>query len=607
MARIREKVTDTMDPRLDPQLQARGLYWQGWGIKAIARHIGAKPTTVYSWKNRGNWDGGTPAQRVLASAEARVIQLVNLDKKSDGNYKEITQLSKLIDGFSGGNKAKEPILLGSAMPDSRPVSTSTIDNPPVDHREQQERSVVINPKPEKNYFTPAAIKKLKECFFDTMYEHQKKWWESREHRLRFLLKSRQIGATFHFSREACYLAVTEGFNKIFISASRAQAYQFKSFIINMAKQADVELTGGDTIIFGHNAAECHFLGTNSTTAQGRTGDVYIDEAFWIANFKKLSNLAEPMASQHPLRTTYFSTPTTTSHEAYELWTGEHFNEGRPSNEHISLNVLHEALKDGRLDPDGFYRQIVTLMDAADSGYDRFDLDHLKRRYNPERFAQLFMGQFVTDGDSAFTLEQLKRHGVDTWDEWDEFWKPFSPRPLGHAPVWLGYDPSEGGDTQALVVLMAPQRPGDKFRLVEKVTLNDPSHEKQADIIEQYTKKYNVQKIVIDINGMGSAVYQYVQKFYPAVIGKRWDADEKAQMVFKMQSVMRSNRFEFDQGDKDIFFAFMSISWRQLKRSTSFASNRTQKASHGDVAWATIMTVAQEPFTEQFDTQGSIDV
>lgn len=597
-----------MDPRLDPQMQARGLYWQGWGIQAIARHIGAKPATVYSWKNRGNWDGGTPAQRVLSSAEARLIQLINLDKKSDGQYKEIKELSKLVDGFNGsGNKTKEPKPLGSTMPDNRPVSTSTIDNPPKEYREPTGRSVVINPKPEKNYFSPEAIKKLKECFFDTMYEHQKKWWDSREHRLRFYLKSRQIGATFHFAREACYLAVTEGLNKIFISASRAQAYQFKSFIYNMAKQADVELTGGDKIILGHNAAEFHFLGTNSSTAQGRTGDVYIDESFWIPNFKKLSNLAEPMASQHPLRTTYFSTPTTTAHEAYELWTGEHFNEGRPSKEHISLNVMHEALKNGRLDPDGFYRQIVTLMDAADSGYDRFDLEHLKRRYNPERFAQLFMCQFVTDGDSAFTLEQLKRHGVDTWDAWDDFWKPFATKPLGNYPVWLGYDPSEGGDAQALVVLMAPRWPGDKFRLIEKVILNDPSHENQADLIQQYTLKYNVQKIVIDTNGMGSAVYQYVQKFYPAVIGQRWNAEEKAQMVFKMHSIMKNNRFEFDQGDKDIFFAFMSIGWRQLKRTTSFASNRTQKASHGDVAWATIMTIAQEPFTEQFDTQGSIDV
>ena len=89
---------------LEPRIAARQLYWQGWRITDIARHLGVNPNSVYSWKNRENWDGGTPMQRVNASAEIRLHMLINQPKKSDADYKEIKHLTDLINGYPNARK-----------------------------------------------------------------------------------------------------------------------------------------------------------------------------------------------------------------------------------------------------------------------------------------------------------------------------------------------------------------------------------------------------------------------------------------------------------------------------------------------------------------------
>ncbi|SUU35688.1 Uncharacterized conserved protein [Actinobacillus seminis] len=83
------------------------------------------------------------------------------------------------------------------------------------------------------------------------------------------------GATWYFAREALIDALTTGKNQIFLSASKKQALQFRSYIKDYAKQtADVDLKG-ETIKLP-NGAELYFLGTNAATAQSYHGNLYFD-------------------------------------------------------------------------------------------------------------------------------------------------------------------------------------------------------------------------------------------------------------------------------------------------------------------------------------------
>lgn len=611
-------MTETIiDSRLDPRIQARNLHWQGWRVSSIAKYLGLKPATVHSWARRENWDGGSPHQRVAASTEARLIQLVNLPKKTDGDYKEMDKLAKMLTTVQTAlHQSSEPVAVISnkAMPDYRPHTQSTIDNPPRETREPKEKreKVPSNRKPSKLIvLDDDQAERLSEIFTEQSFEYQKAWYRSGlVNRFRNLLKSRQIGATFFMAREAFLRAVKTGNNQIFLSASRAQAFQFKQYIADFLAMVGIEFKGDVPELA--NGAKFYFLGTNSRTAQGRNGDLYVDEYFWIQDFKRLRELAEPMASQARFRTTFFSTPSDELHPAYGFWTGTEFNDGRPENEHIKLDVSHAALQAGRLDPDAQFRQIVTLDDAEAGGCNLFDKVYLRQRYAPSVYDQLFKCQFVKPGDSVFEYGWLRTAAVDSMDVWHDY-KPWtSPtRPCGIHPVWVAYDPADDGDAAGLVVVMPPQRRGDPFRVVERQLLHGNDFESQAEVIRELLSRYNVTKIVIDASGLGAAVYQLVQKFYPAVIGHKFTQELKAAWVHKAQALFRAKRVQWDSGSMamDLQAAFMTIRIQKTNsgKSLTYGSGRNAIASHGDLAWALMMLFAEEPLDGSLSSNSSIEV
>lgn len=591
---------------LDPRVQARLLYWQGWRISDIAKALGLKPAGVYSWKSRDNWDGGTPLQRVAASAEMRLHQLLAQPKKSDADYKEIKNLFGLMGGR--GEAAAEVAAVGKAMPETPPPfdAVPTIDRPPRERPERRERTA-SNRKPEPNSFDSDQIVRVQEIFREQMFGYQRFWFDTKV-RFRNLLKSRQIGATFFFAREALVDALITGKNKVFLSASKRQAFQFKQYMIDLAEMVGVELKG-DTIRL-QNGAKLHFLGTNSRTAQSYTGDLYVDEYFWIPDFTELTRVAKPMASQKQYRITYFSTPSTTSHQAYPFWSGERFNDGRPASAHIRLDVSHSALQAGRACEDGQFRQIVTLDDAERGGCNLFDREQLLLENSPAEFRQLFMCEFVEDGDNVFEFSALQKCSVDSWTEWADLYKPFAMRPVGELPVWLSYDPTDTGDAAALVVVLPPRFAGDKFRLIEHHTLRGNDFEQQAGFIRQTMQRFNVQKIVIDKTGLGVAVLQLVQGFFPQALGVQYSLIEKNLMINKMHSLLRAHRVEWELDCKDITAAFLSIRAQATGsgRNLTYVSGRTKELSHSDVAWAALQAFYLEPLDGSMaGAGGSVDV
>lgn len=592
-----------VNSNIDPRLMARELFWQGWRISDIARHLGLNPAAVYSWKSRENWEGGSPLSRVAASAEMRLHVLIGQPKKSDADYKEMRQLFALVSG--GRKEARQPDLNEAAAvsSDGMPWDVPTIDKPPRERKERERAPKAEKPVP--NSFTAEQVLRLQEIFREQMFDYQRVWLNQKV-RFRNLLKSRQIGATFFFAREAFIDALTTGKNKVFLSASKAQAFQFKQYMVDMAQMVGAELKGSDIRLA--NGAVLYFLGTNSRTAQGRHGDLYVDEYFWIPDFKELTRLAKPMASQKQYRITYFSTPSAVSHPAYGFWTGEQFNEGRDKSEHIRLDVSHAALSGGRACEDGQWRQIVTLDDAERMGCTLFDRNQLLLENSPAEFRQLFMCEFVEGGDNVFDFSALQKCAVDSWEAWSDFYKPFAARPVGDLPVWIGYDPADSGDAAAFVAVVPPRFAGDKFRIVERQMLRGDDFQSQAEFIRKAFERYNVRKVVIDKTGLGAAVFQLVQGFFPPVIGVNYSMQEKYLMVNKMHALMREGRVEWELDWKDFTAAFLSIRTEVTGsgRAVTYVSGRTKEMSHADVAWAALQVFYQEPL-DGVSGRGTVDV
>ncbi|WP_311749486.1 terminase ATPase subunit family protein [Proteus terrae] len=578
-------ITETFDNRK----KAMHLYFSGYRIARIAESLGEKASTIHSWKRRDNWDEINPTERAELTVEARYCKLVLKENKEGKDFKEIdllgrqmAQLSRIKKYQNGGNE--------------------TDLNPKIANRNKGERR-----QPEKNFFSEEQIEKLEDIFRDTLFEYQKVWYRAGHHRIRNILKSRQIGATFYFAREAFIDALTTGRNQVFLSASKAQAYMFREYIIKMALEVDVELKGDPLML--SNGATLYFLGTNARTAQSYHGNLYLDETFWIPKFQELRKVTSGMAIQKHWRQTYFSTPSTMSHEAYPFWSGKLYNRGRKKEDRVDIDISHEALVNGRLCEDGQWRQIVNIEDALRGGCDLFDLEQLKKEYNPDEYNNLLMCHFMDDIESLFNFNMMQNCMVDSWEVWDDI-QPLALRPYAYNPVWVGYDPSKGGengDSAGCVVIAPPKVPGGKFRILERHQWRGMDFRAQADAIKKITERFYVEYMGIDTTGLGHGVYQNVIQFFPAAREFIYNPNIKNALVIKAYDVISHGRLEFDAQCVDIIQSFTSI-----RRTTTGSGNRptyeasrSEESGHADLAWATMHALFNEPLTGTTENSNNI--
>lgn len=558
---------------------AADLFWQGHTLTEIEGKLGVPYTTLTGWRTREKWDTNPVSVLVDISISARIKVLLRKDQKTKADYDELNFLMgqqrryelhrARIDGLLASHgviKAKD----GNAKLSQRGRKTNA----------------------EKNSFSDEQLDELRAIFFNRMYDYQKRWWNNRDKRIRNILKSRQIGATYYFAFEALIDALETGRSKVFLSASKNQAHIFRDYIKAFAGEVGVELEGTDKIILA-NGAILRFVSTNASTAQGFNGDLYVDEYFWIAKYKTLRKVASGMSSQSRWRTTYFSTPSAITHEAYTWWDGTHFNsKSRPKSQHLHLDVSADALRDGRLDADGQWRNIVTILDAEAQGCNLFDIKQLRIEYTPEEFDNLFMCVFVDDTASLFSFEKLVALLVNA-EKWTDY-DPTLPRPFGGKVVWIGFDPSLTIDRTSCVVLAPPEPGYNKFRVLERYQWRGKGFEYQAGQIRLLMERFNVQEIAIDKTGIGNGTAEHVRPFFPRLKEVNFNPEVKAELITKGLDVVETRRMEIPDDWHDLIKSML-----QLYITTSDGGNlaykarRNQETGHADLAFALLLALSFE--------------
>lgn len=412
--------------------------------------------------------------------------------------------------------------------------------------------------------------------------------------IRNILKSRQIGATWYFAFEALENAVMTGDPQIFLSASRPQAEVFRSYIVNIAEQYfGVTLTGNPIRL--SNGAELRFLSTNSNTAQSYSGHLYVDEYFWIQNFARLNEVASAMATHDRWRTTYFSTPSSKTHQAYPFWTGEDWKRGDAKRKKVEFPTFKELRDGGRLCPDEQWRYVITMEDAIAGGFNLASIDKLRNKYNRDTFNMLYMCVFVDSGDSVFRFNELERCGVEVslWQDHD----PTAARPFGNREVWAGFDPARSGDTSTFVIIAPPLYEGERFRVLATFYWQGMNWKHQANQIKALFERYNMTHIGIDITGIGSGVFEMVQGFaMRQAVAIHYGLESKTRLVLKMVDVVESQRIEWDNEQKEIPASFLAIRRTSTTKGNSmtFVADRTQETGHADVFFAIAHAVDNEP-------------
>lgn len=571
----------------------KSMFMRRVAVPDIARETRVPKRTIYEWVKTGQWDDLLPAEGLLDAYQRKIKSILD---KPDLSEADCNAIGRLQDLLHKEERHRCQVPTGSAAvilqgAHQRQQALPLDEDAIADGKRRSRKKGAV-----KNDFRGVDPVTVEAKFKKGLFGYQIAEWKLREQRERFYLKSRQIGWTFYCAREAFADALMTGRNKAFLSASKAQSRLFKRYITSFAMEwFDIELKGGDeiTIRTDHGDVTFWFLSTNSSTAQGPSGDVYLDEVFWIRDFKKLKDLAGAIASHKHYRKTYFSTPSTKSHDAYQVWSGGDYKKIQEVRPELAAwkEPTRKELQNGVVCADFMYRRIITLDDAMAGGCDLFDKSQLLRENLPEVFEQLYNCKFIDDTGSAFVLGQLLACGVPD-ARWPGF-KPTENRPFGEREVWVGYDPSRTRDSAEVVVLGVPLNPGGRFLLLERVSMQNQNWEFQAKKIEDICKRYNVGHIGIDITGPGTGVFEAVQKFYPRAMPIHYNVESKTRLVLKAQSIIGAGRVQWASDHVDIPMSFLAIKKKSLGNSITYVAARDNNIGHADVAWALMHALIKE--------------
>jgi uncharacterized protein YjcR len=578
---------------------ARSLYLKSWTPKDIATELNlGNERVVYYWADKYGWRDMLREYTVEDAISHQILALLEINEPS------IAQLDKLDRLIAHDVKLKK-IRIDNEAKQRReqepPRSSASNSNKPTRNKGSNDANDTdvgrSNNKKKgkrgKNYIDDLTEASFHE-FHESLFEYQHTMRNNKHQRTRNILKSRQIGATYYFAFEALEDAILTGDNQIFLSASRAQAEVFRSYITNIASEwLDIDLTGNPIIL--SNGAELRFLSTNSKTAQSYHGHVYVDEYFWIPKFDELNKLASAMATHKKWRKTYFSTPSAKTHQAYTFWTGDQWRVGRDSREKVEFPSFDEYRDGGRLCPDKQWRYVVTIEDAAKGGCGLFDIEELRDEYSKDDFDNLFMCVFVDGSMSVFKFSHLERAMCDS-AHWSDFDSKAS-RPFDSREVWLGYDPSRTRDNACLVVIAPPIVAVEKFRVLEKHYWKGLNFQHHVTQIEKAFERYNVTYLGVDVTGIGGGVWDLISKKHPREARAiHYSQESKNRLVMKMIDVVEDNRIQFDAEHKDLAMAFMAI--KRVTTSSgnalTFKADRSDVTGHADGFWAIAHAVINEP-------------
>ncbi|HDL7421554.1 TPA: terminase family protein [Yersinia enterocolitica] len=564
---------------------ARALYLKRSTPKEIASDLNLPNVRiVYYWAQKWNWADLLSHESTEEAIERRYQLLVGRDNKSDIELKELDILiAHSVKLRAQSNKHKEKL---AAAKGSKPAQNDGGDFD--DERQTKKRQY------RKNDISGLSKEDFDVWAEEHLFGYQKHLRLNIGEQVRNILKSRQIGATWYFAFEAFENAVLTGDPQIFLSASRAQAEVFRSYIVNIAQQYfDITLTGNPIRL--SNGAELRFLSTNKNTAQSYSGHLYCDEYFWVPNFTKLNEVASAMATHDKWRTTYFSTPSAKTHQAYPFWTGDEWKRGSKKRAKVIFPSFDEMREGGRRCPDGQWRYVITMEDAIRNGFNLASLEKLRNRYNVDAFNMLYMCVFVDSKDAVFSFDDLQQAGVDaaTWQDHDEK----AARPFGNREVWGGFDPARSGDLSTFVIIAPPLYESEKFRVLRVIHWQGMNFRYQANQIKKLFQQYHITYIGVDVTGIGQGVFENIQHFaIRQAVAIRYGVETKNRLVMKAADVVESKRIEWDKDRTEIPASFMAIRHTTTAsgNAMTFVADRSAETGHAEAFFAIAHALDNEP-------------
>ncbi len=181
--------------------------------------------------------------------------------------------------------------------------------------------------------------------------------------------------------------------------------------------------------------------------------------------------------------------------------------------------------------------------------------------------------------NIFKLPALQKCKVD------EVWSDFNPddhHPFGQAPTWISFNPATNGQLACIVVLAVPKFAGDKFRVLEKIRFKSESLHQQVDQIKHFESKYNVKKIIVDIAGIGRAIYALLNLELSNILAIEYSLRGKELMLAKMIDIIICEKFEYLADEHD-----------EIENSFMAINQKLDEEGISDIAWTIMQAIMQK--------------
>lgn len=230
-----------------------------------------------------------------------------------------------------------------------------------------------------NVFSQSQIQAMADILHNDSFDYQATWLRVGKLNIdRSITKSRQIGATQLFSREALLDALTTGDNQVWFAHTIEHARVALMYMNNLSARVGVSLTSNGHSLQLDDGAVISFVGEESHCA-ALAGNIYLDEFGWFSNPLRAAKVAAAIACHKRHNLTMFTSPSD-NHDAFRVWNGT-FRNHRPS------PLINTG--DSVFCTDGVWRQSVTLEAACQRGCNLFAPEEIKREYSNDDYRLLF--------------------------------------------------------------------------------------------------------------------------------------------------------------------------------------------------------------------------
>jgi len=483
-----------------------------YSLTEIAKEYNINISTLSRWKKTL-----TPKEQSIENIKKQ-IELLSQKKMTDGIAKQIAMLSASLSRLENEKAKKEKV-----KNKKKPIAIMNADYESL---------------------------KAKALDIGGLFNYQKEFINDSS-QFRLVLKARQIGFSYVSSLDALLGAVA-GRNQLFLSASEEQAFILMRYLEDWAKKLTITFKqDSQTEKILENGAYIKVLAHNFRTAQGFTGDIWMDEFAWYPNPKRIWHAFVPSIGAVAGRLTILSTPFEEQSLFYELCQNE------------TKYYM-------------FSRHKVDIYRATNDGLS-FDIETMRALFDADTWASAYECQFIDDESALLSVALIK--------ECVEDYRPVAaPKNI---PIYAGFDVGRTKDRSVLIALQDEEG-------IKKITnldvLSKASFEEQENHLIHFMNYFPLANLKIDKTGIGMSLAEKLKsRFTSRVQGVYFTAVSKEALALNLKKHFEEKLIKIPN-DPNLIADLHAIKRKVGQKSFLYDSDRNEHG-HADRFWALALALS----------------